>query len=107
MEVAIAIGPPPAVGMTSVGRIPYGVDEFTVAGALAGAPIEVVRGETVDLLVPAHAEMIIEGVVTPGVRAPEGPFGEFFGYMGPPATAPVIEITAITYRHGTIHQGFQ
>jgi len=107
MEVAIAIGTPPAVGMTSVGRIPYGVDELTVAGALAGAPIEVVKGETVDLLVPAHAEMIIEGVVKPGMRADEGPFGEFFGYMGPRATAPVIKITAISYRHGTIHQGFQ
>lgn len=107
MEVAVAIGPPPAVAMAAVGRIPHGVDEFTVAGALAGAPIEVVRGETVDLMVPAHSEMVIEGVVRPGVRAPEGPFGEFFGYMGPPASSPIVEITAITYRKGTIHQGFQ
>lgn len=106
MEIAVVIGPPPTVGMTSVGRIPYGVDEVTVAGALAGAPVEVVRCETVDLRVPATAEMVIEGVVQPGVREPEGPFGEFYGYMGPVASSPVIEVTAITYRDGTIHQGF-
>ncbi|HEX9462670.1 MAG TPA: UbiD family decarboxylase [Alphaproteobacteria bacterium] len=107
MEVAIVIGPPPCLGMTSVGRVPYGVDEITVAGALADEAVEVVKCETVDLIVPAHAEMVIEGVVQPGFREKEGPFGEFYGHMGPPANSPVIEVTAITYRHGTIHQGFQ
>lgn len=107
MEIAIAISPPPYVAMTAVGRVPFGVDELTVAGGLAGASVEVVKCETVDLLVPAHAEMIIEGIVRPGARAAEGPFGEFFGYMGPQVQSPVIEVTAITYRDGVIHQGFQ
>lgn len=107
MEMAIVVGPPPYVGMTAVGRVPFGVDEFTVAGGLAGASLEVVKCETVDLLVPAHAEMIIEGVVRPGVRAAEGPFGEFFGHMGPQVQSPVLEVTAITYRNDTIHQAFQ
>ena len=107
MPVAIVIGPPPYLGMTSVGRIPYGVDEISVAGALSGRPMEVVKCETVDLFVPAHCEMVIEGIVQPGVREKEGPFGEFYGHMGPPAQSPVIEVSAITYRNGTIHQGFQ
>jgi len=107
MEMAIVIGPPPYVGMTAVGRVPFGIDEFTVAGGLAGSAVEVVKCETVDLLVPAHSEMIIEGVVRPGVRASEGPFGEFFGHMGSQVQSPVLEVTAITHRDNTIHQAFQ
>jgi 2,5-furandicarboxylate decarboxylase 1 len=67
----------------------------------------VVECETVDLYVPAHSEMVIEGTVYPGVREKEGPLGEFYGHMGPPAQSPIIEVSAITYRDGTIHQGFQ
>jgi 2,5-furandicarboxylate decarboxylase 1 len=107
MPVAIVVGPPPYLGMTSVGRVPYGVDEVNVAGALAGSPIEVLKCETVDLFVPAHSEMVIEGIVQPGIRESEGPFGEFYGHMGPPAQSPIIDVTAISYRDGTIHQGFQ
>lgn len=107
MPIAIVIGPPPYLGMTSVGRVPYGVDEMSVAGALAGKPMEVVKCETVDLFVPAHSEMVIEGIVQPGIREAEGPFGEFYGHMGPVAQSPIIDVTAITYRDGTIHQGFQ
>jgi UbiD family decarboxylase len=107
MPIAIVIGPPPHLGMTSVGRVPYGVDEMAVAGALGGRAMEVVKCETVDLVVPAHAEMVIEGIVQPHVREAEGPFGEFYGHMGPIAQSPIIEVTAITYRDGTIHQGFQ
>ena len=107
MPVAIVIGPPPVLGMTSVGRVPYGVDEISVAGALAGRALDVVKCETVDLFVPAHSEMVIEGIVQPGIRETEGPFGEFYGHMGPTAQSPIIEVTAITYRNGTIHQGFQ
>ncbi|MGE3989686.1 UbiD family decarboxylase [Pseudorhodoplanes sp.] len=107
MPVAIVIGPPPYLGMTSVGRVPYGIDEINVAGALAGQPIEVTKCETLDLMVPAHSEMVIEGIVQPGFRETEGPFGEFYGHMGPAAQSPIIDVTAITYRDGTIHQGFQ
>lgn len=107
MPVAIVVGPPPYLGMTSVGRVPYGIDEINVAGALAGQPIEVTKCETLDLMVPAHSEMVIEGIVQPGYRETEGPFGEFYGHMGPAAQSPIIDITAITYRDGTIHQGFQ
>lgn len=107
MPVAIVIAPPPYLGMTSVGRVPYGVDEIAVAGGLAGEAMEVVNCEAVDLKVPAHAEMVIEGFVRPKVREKEGPFGEFYGHMGPQVLSPVLEVTAVTYRDGTIHQGFQ
>jgi UbiD family decarboxylase len=107
MPVAIVVGPPPYLGMTSVGRVPFGTDEISVAGALSGRAMEVVKCETVDLFVPAHCEMVIEGIVQPGIREKEGPFGEFYGHMGPPANSPVLEVSAITYRNGTIHQGFQ
>jgi 2,5-furandicarboxylate decarboxylase 1 len=107
MSIAIVIGPPPYLGMTSVGRVPYCVDDMAVAGGLAGQAIDVIKSETVDLMVPAHAEMVIEGIVRPGVRETEGPFGAFYGHMGPTAESPLIEVTAITDRNGTIHQGFQ
>ena len=107
MPVAIVVGPPPYLSMTSVGRVPFGIDEISVAGALSGRAMEVVKCETVELFVPAHSEMVIEGIVQPGIREKEGPFGEFYGHMGPPANSPIIEVNAITYRNGTIHQGFQ
>jgi 2,5-furandicarboxylate decarboxylase 1 len=107
MPVAIVIGPPPYLSMTSVGRVPYGVDELGVAGGLSGQPIEVVKCETVDLFVPAHCEMVIEGIVQPGIRETEGPFGEFYGHMGPAAQSPILNVTAVTFRNDTLHQGFQ
>src|SRR5207245_2179728 len=63
LEAAIVIGAPPTVAMTAVAKLPYGVDEYAVAGALSGEPIELVRCETVDLEVPAHAEIVIEGKI--------------------------------------------
>jgi 2,5-furandicarboxylate decarboxylase 1 len=68
MPVAIVVGPPPYLSMTSVGRVPFGTDEISVAGALSGRAMEVVKCETVDLFVPAHSEMVIEGIVQPGIR---------------------------------------
>jgi len=102
--VAVVIGCDPSVPLTSVARLRG--DELAVAGALRGAPLEVVRAETVDLEVPAHAEIVIEGLVPPGVREPEGPFGEYTGYMGASGPSFVIEVTAITHRRDAIYQAF-
>jgi UbiD family decarboxylase len=77
-----------------------------VAGALRGAPLEVVPCETSDLEVPAHAEIVIEGFVPAGVREPEGPFGEYTGYMGASGPSFVIEVTCITHRTEPIYQAF-
>src|SRR5881397_3686784 len=78
---AVVIGCDPPVPLTSVARIRG--DELGVAGALRGEPLEVVKCETNDLEVPAHAEIVIEGFVPAGVREHEGPFGEYTGVVGP------------------------
>ena len=72
----------PVVHLATVANMPLGVDEITVAGGLKGAPIEMVKAKTSDILVPANAEIIVEGEVLPGEVDDEGPFGEFAGYMG-------------------------
>lgn len=104
LEVAIVLGPSPATLMASQWEAPYGVDELTLAGALHGQPIEVVKCQTVDLEVPAAAEIVIEGRILPGVREMEGPFGEYTGYYTDVSPKPVIEVTAITHRKDAIYQ---
>ncbi len=106
MPVAIVVGAPPVVNFAAAAKTAYGVDELEVAGALAGAELEVVRGMTVDLLVPARAEYVIEGLVSPTTRLMEGPFGEALGYMNLAAPAPVVEVTAICRRRTPIHHGY-
>src|SRR5208282_4692446 len=76
MPCAIVLGCPPYVAFMGPQKLPIGVDEFTVAGGLAGAPINVVRAISVDLLVPAEAELVIEGVIDTDYVEPEAPFGE-------------------------------
>src|SRR2546421_5211636 len=101
---AVVIGCDPPVSLTSVARVRG--DEFGVAGGLRGEPLEVVTCETNDLEVPAHAEIVVEGFIPPGVREPEGPFGEYTGYMGASGPSFVIEVTAITHRVDPIYQAF-
>lgn len=103
--IAWVIGAEPAVYLAAVANLPMGVDEVTVAGGLKGAPVELVRAKTSDLLVPASAEIIIEGEVLPGEMAPEGPFGESAGYMSEVEPKPVARITAITHRRDAIYYG--
>lgn len=104
LPVAIAIGTDPVLMLASQWDAPYGVDELELAGALRGEPVEVVRAETVDLMVPATAEIVIEGYIRPQVREIEGPFGEVGGYSTPQFPKPVIEVTAITHRKDPIFQ---
>ena len=101
---AVVIGCDPSVPLTSVSRIRG--DELGVAGALRGEPLEVVKCETNDLEVPAHAEIVIEGYVPAHIREPEGPFGEYTGYMGGSGPSFVIDVTAITHRRDPIYQAF-
>ena len=96
----------PAVHLATVANLPYGKDEMEFAGGLKGEPIELIRCKTVDLHVPATAEIIIEGQITPGDVDDEGPFGEFAGYMGPVEERPVAQITAITHRRDPIFYGY-
>jgi UbiD family decarboxylase len=108
-EVATVIGAEPCIGMTSVTTIPSNMDEVAVSGGLKGEPIDLVKCETVDLEVPATAEIVIEGRIRPDKDRPfevEGPFGEYSGYQGQSRLRPVFEITCITHRNNPIYQAF-
>jgi UbiD family decarboxylase len=106
MPVAIAIGVDPTIVLASISKFPYGVDEFSVAGGLRGEPVALIRCETVDLEVPANAEIVLEGFIRSGYREQEGPFGEFSGYMSPGGQSPVIELTCITRRRSPVYHAF-
>ena len=102
MPVAIVLGAPPLVGIQGPQKLPVDLDELAVAGGLAGAPIQVVRARTVDLLVPAEAELVIEGLIDPEYLEPEGPFGESHGYVALEDFNFVVEVTAITRRRDAV-----
>lgn len=104
LDIAVALGTDPVVAYASQVKAPYGVDELEIAGGIRGEPVEVVKCKTVDIEVPATAEIVIEGKVLPNVREPEGPFGEFSGFYGMKGNNPVVEVTAITHRKGPIYQ---
>jgi 2,5-furandicarboxylate decarboxylase 1 len=104
LPVAFAIGVHPAIalGCLAIGSIDE--DERGIMGALLGEALELVNCETSDLLVPAHAEMIIEGEILPYERMPEGPFGEFTGYSLGERQREVVKVRAITSRRDAIFQ---
>ena len=105
LEAAIFIGGPPALLLAAASKVPYGVDEYGLAGALNGEPIAVVQAETFDALVPADAEIIIEGKIRTDLLEPEAPFGEASGYLGPRKMEKIFEVSAITHRERPVYQG--
>jgi len=98
MPCAIVLGCPPYVAFMGPQKLPIGVDEFTVAGGLAGSPINVVKAKTVDLLVPAEAEVVIEGLIDTEYCEPEAPFGESHGHVALEEYNMPMRVTAITHR---------
>jgi len=96
LEAAIVVGPPPVVSYAAVQKVPYGVDELAIAGGLAGEAIRLVKCQTVNLEVPAEAEIVIEGILSTEYLEPEGPFGESHGYMHPRTLSPFMQVTCIT-----------
>ncbi len=107
LDVAIVIGPDPITwleGGMSDRLVPLDVDELEVANALMGGGLEVVKAETVDVEIPARAEIVIEGKMLPGVREFEGPFGDYSQvYDIPPRENPVIKVTGMTHRKNPIY----
>lgn len=103
MEVAVALGGDPITIFSATAPLPYGIEELFFAGFLRGAPVEVVRAKTVDLLVPANAEIILEGYVGAEETRREGPFGDHTGYYSVAAEYPVFHITCITQRKNPIY----
>ena len=103
IEVAAAWGIDPLFMLVGSQTFPKNVSEYEFAGGIKGAPIPVVRGTTTDLLIPANAELVIEGIIRPNSVKAEGPFGEFPGYYGrPEAGCPLVDITAVHYRSNPI-----
>jgi 4-hydroxy-3-polyprenylbenzoate decarboxylase len=105
LEAAVFVGGPPALLLAAASKVPYGVDEYGLAGALNGAPIEVTKAETFDALVPAYAEIVIEGRIRTDVLEPEAPFGEASGYLGPRKMEKIFEVAAVTQRARPVYQG--
>ena len=103
MPVAVALGADPATIYCATAPLPRGIDEFLLAGFLRREPVELVRGVTVDLEVPAAAEFVLEGYVDPGERRVEGPFGDHTGFYSLADEYPVFHLTAITHRRDAIY----
>ena len=104
MEVATVIGVDPAILIGSISKIPRGVDKLSVAGGLKGKPIPTVKAETVDIDIPAHAEIVIEGFIDPKGKEKDGTLGESSGYYMTFSKSPTIHVMAITYRKEAIYQ---
>ena len=98
MPAAICLGLHPIIAMGSLSYPPPEISKFQAVGGLFGAPMEVARCSTIDLLVPAWSEIVIEGVFLAHAREPEGPFGEFTGYFSARSTEHVFQVTAISRR---------
>jgi UbiD family decarboxylase len=106
MPCCVVVGCPPVVSYASVQKMADNLDELAVAGAIAGGPINVVRAKTVDLLVPAEAEIVIEGLINTELLEPEAPFGESHGYVNLQEYNAFMDVTAITRRRNPILTSF-
>ena len=102
MPCAIVLGCPPVVSFTAVQKMPEKLDELWVSGGLVGKPLNVVQAKTVDLLVPAEAEVVIEGFVSTELLEPEAPFGESHGHVNLQEYNGYVDVTAITRRRDAV-----
>jgi 4-hydroxy-3-polyprenylbenzoate decarboxylase len=103
LEVAVAIGTDPATTFAAIVPAPPEIEEYLIAGFLRGSPVEIVQCETVDLQVPAHAEIILEGYVELGELRAEGPFGDHTGFYTLADQYPVFHLTCVTHRRNPIY----
>src|SRR5438067_3295540 len=103
LEVAVALGLDPITAYSASAPLPKHIDELMVAGFLRGEPVELVKGVTIDVEVPADAEIVLEGYIDKGELTDEGPFGDHTGYYTPAEQFPVFNVTAITMRNDAIY----
>jgi len=103
MDVAVAIGADPATMYSAILPVPPDLDEMMIAGFLRGHPVEMVKCETVDLEVPANAEIVLEGHVIPGELRTEGPFGDHTGFYSLADDYPVFHVTCVTSRRHPVY----
>ncbi len=102
LEVAIAVGTVPAASYTATQKVPPDMDELALAGGLARTPLQLVKCQTVDLEVPATAEVVFEGIIPTNYLEEEGPFAESMGYVDPRTVGPVMELTCVMHRKDPI-----
>ncbi len=102
LEVAVVIGCHPAIYIAAAAKVAMDVDELAIAGALMGAPVEMVKCKTIDVEVPADAEYVVEGEILGGVHEDEGPYGEYTGYSTYRSTRNVFVVKAITHKRKPI-----
>ncbi len=103
MPIAIVVGCAPVVMFTGPQKLPIDCDEMAVAGALAGSPIRIARCATIDLDVPADAEIVVEGLIDPEMLEPEGPFGESHGHVALEGYNMSMRVTAITRKRAPVY----
>jgi 4-hydroxy-3-polyprenylbenzoate decarboxylase len=103
LEVAVALGLDPVTAYSASAPLPKHIDEFMLAGFLKGEPVELVPGKTIELEVPASAEIVLEGYIQKGELGTEGPFGDHTGYYSPPEPFPIFRLTAITMRRDAVY----
>jgi 4-hydroxy-3-polyprenylbenzoate decarboxylase len=103
LEVAVALGLDPITAYTASAPLPKHIDEFMLAGFLRDSAVELVKGVSIDVEVPAHAEIVLEGYVEQGDLTEEGPFGDHTGYYTPAEQFPVFHVTAMTMRRDAIY----
>jgi 4-hydroxy-3-polyprenylbenzoate decarboxylase len=103
IEAAIALGGDPAITFSAISPLPPGIDEMLFAGFLRRRPVTLVQARTVDIKVPADAEIVLEGYIDPHERRPEGPFGDHTGYYTLTDDYPVFHCTAVTHRRKPVY----
>lgn len=103
VPVSVALGADPVTIFAATAPVPPIIDEYLFAGIVRGEPVEVVKCVTNDLLVPAHAEIVLEGYVEAGETRWEGPFGDHTGYYSLAEDFPVFHVEAMTMRHDAIY----
>ena len=105
MPIAAVIGADPATVFSGLAPVPEGISNFVFAGFLRSEPVELVAARSIDLEVPANAEVVLEGYVDPVERAVEGPFGDHTGYYSAPEPFPVFHVTRVTHRTRPVYLG--
>lgn len=103
LETAVVLGADPALLIAAISALPEGMDEIAFSGLLRGAPCPMVKCRSIGLEVPANAEIVLEGVVPPGERRLEGPFGDHFGHYSHAADFPVFHVNRVTRRRDPIY----
>ena len=102
-ELAVALGTSPALTLATVAALPEGIDEAMFAGFLQNKRVKFTKGKSISINVPAQAEFILEGIVSPKERRMEGPFGDHFGHYSAASEFPVFHLKAITHRRNPIY----